>query len=166
MTLALETSRRASHPVDVFEQVASAYDWAYERSAEDEIDITVGGSWTDHHVSISWHEELESLHLACTFDIRAPETRREEIRRLVARINERLWLGHFDLWDQEGALMFRHGQLFTGGTEPTAEQCEAMLQTAIAACERYYPSFQLVLWGGMTAAQSIETALFETLGQA
>lgn len=166
MTLAVETSPRDSHPVDLFEQIAAIYDWAYDRNADDEISISIAGTWTDYHVSITWHEDLESLHLACAFDIRVPEPRRDEVQRLIAGINERLWLGHFDLWTQEGALMFRHGQLFTGGTEPAAEQCEAMLHAAVGACERYYQSFQLVLWAGMDADRSLETALFETVGQA
>jgi hypothetical protein len=31
------------------------------------------------------------------------------VYRLVAQINEQLWLGHFDVWLQEGLIMFRHG---------------------------------------------------------
>ncbi len=34
--------------------------------------------------------------------------------RLIAQINEQLWLGHFDLWTQEGLVMFRHALLLNG----------------------------------------------------
>jgi hypothetical protein len=32
--------------------------------------------------------------------------------------------------------MFRHSLVLTGGAEPTNGQCEAMLKTAVEACER------------------------------
>jgi len=166
MAAILHSLERDCHPVDIIEQLATLRDWTFDRSAEDEINISVDGAWTDYHVSISWQDDLESLHLACAFDIRVQETRHEEVCRLIALINAQLWLGHFDLWTQEGALMYRHGQLFTGGSEPTSEQCEALLETAIETCERYYQSFQFVLWAGKSANQALETSLFETVGRA
>lgn len=157
---------RNRHPVDVVEQLASIHDWAFDRAADDEINISVSGSWTDYHVSFNWRDDLEALHLACAFDVRVPQPRRDEVYRLIALINEQLWLGHFDLWTQEGALMYRHGLLLTGGAEPTAEQCEAMLQAALDTCERYYQSFQFVVWAGKSADSALESSLFETVGQA
>ena len=166
MTTLLDRIERDCHPVDIVEQLATLHDWAFDRSAEDEINISVDGAWTNYHVSISWQEDLESLHMACAFDIRVPENRQDEIFRLIALINAQLWLGHFDLWVQEGALMFRHGMLFAGGSEPTSEQCEALLHLALESCERYYQSFQFVLWAGRSAQQALETSLFETVGEA
>jgi hypothetical protein len=40
-----------------------------------------------------------------------------------------------------------------------------MMQHVIKASEKYYPSFQFVIWGGNTAEQAIENALFETVGE-
>jgi hypothetical protein len=54
--LELEFSREI-HPVDVIEQVAHNNDWAFERAGDDEISISVAGSWTDYHVSFSWMED-------------------------------------------------------------------------------------------------------------
>ena len=122
-------------------------DWACERTADDELTFTVAGSWTDYHVSLNWRDDLESLHIACAFDFKVPENRLGEVYRLIAQINEQLWLGHFDLWTQEGLIMFRQG-LMLNGTVATAAQCEALLRAALEACERYYQSFQFVVWAG------------------
>lgn len=166
MALAHYETDRNVHPVDVIEQLAAVHDWCFDRSADDEINISLPGSWSDYHVSFNWRDDLEALHLACAFDIRVPAPRRDETLRLLALINEQLWLGHFDLWTQEGALMFRHGLLLSGGAEPNIEQCETLLQVAVEACERYYQSFQFVLWAGKSAGQALESSLFETAGQA
>ena len=42
---------RDLHPVDVIEHVAHANEWAFERTGEDEIAITVEGNWTDYQIS-------------------------------------------------------------------------------------------------------------------
>lgn len=165
MRFAEHIQERTSHPVDIVEHLAAINDWTFERSADDEINISVGGGWTDYHVSFTWHDELESLHLSCLFEIRSPSARRAEMYRLVAMINERLWIGHFDLWN-EGALIYRHGLLLSGGASPLAEQCEALLRVALESCERYYQAFQLVSWAGRSADDALTATLFETVGEA
>src|SRR5262249_43921465 len=76
-----------------------------------------------------------------------PDNRLTEVYRLVAQINEQLWLGHFDVWTQEGLIMFRHG-LMLNGALATTRQCEALLKAAFEACERYFQAFQFVVWAG------------------
>ena len=161
----LEQERHA-HPVDVIEQIAALHDWSFERAGEDEIAISVGGNWADYHVSFSWMEEREALHLACAFDLKVPENRRLEVMRLLSAVNEQLWIGHFDLWNEEGIVMFRQALLLSGGADPNAQQVERLLVTAIEACERYYQAFQFVVWAGRGASEALDNVLFETAGEA
>ena len=129
--LELEFAREA-HPVDVIEQVAHSNDWTFERTGDDEIAISVAGNWTDYHISFSWMEDFEALHLACAFDIKVAEPRVNEVMRLLSLINEKLLMGHFDLWQQEGAIMYRQSLLLAGGAEPTSRQVEVLLSAACA----------------------------------
>ena len=62
--------------------------------------------------------------------------------------------------------MFRHALLLAGGVQPNGRQCESLLGVAIDACDRYYQAFQFVLWAGKTPREALETALFETVGEA
>jgi hypothetical protein len=163
MQLELE---RAEHPVDVVERIASSNEWCFDREDDDEISISVGGGWTDYHVAFTWLPNVEALHVACAFDVKVSDRRRAEILSLVSLINEQLWVGHFGLWESENVVIFRHAIVLAGGAEPNAQQCEAVLKAAITACERYYQSFQFVLWAGKTAREALETAMFETIGQA
>lgn len=157
---------RELHPVDVIEHVAASNEWSFERTGDDEIAISVAGSWTDYHISFSWMEEYEALHLACAFDIKVAEPRVNEVLRLLSLINEQLLMGHFDLWRQEGAIMYRQSLLLAGGAEPTSRQVEVLLSSAIEACETYFQAFQFVVWSGVTAREAMESVLFETVGQA
>lgn len=159
-------SERQSNPVDVIELVASSRDWAFERSGEDEIAVSVAGLWTTYSVSFSWLEDYEALHLGCAFDMKVPDHRLVDVLKLLARINEQLLIGHFDLWPKEGAIMFRHALLLSGGAEPTNQQAERLLTCALENCERFYQAFQFVVWASKSAEEALACTLFETAGNA
>ena len=155
----------ASNPVDLVEQVAGAHDWACERTHDDELTLNVAGNWTDYRVSMNWRGDLETLHIACAFDFRVPGNKLAEVYKLIGQINEQLWLGHFDLWAQEGLIMFRQG-LMLNDAVATPNQCEALLKAALEACEKYYQAFQFVVWAGKDAKHALASTMFETHGQA
>ncbi len=156
---------RVMNPVDLVEQIAGNNDWVTERTTTDELTLVVAGQWTDYHVSLNWRDDLETLHLACAFEFKIPDNRLGEVYKLIAQINEQLWVGHFDLWTSEGLIMFRQG-LMLNGTLATPSQCEALLRAGLEACERYYQAFQFVVWAGRDSREAISATCFETEGQA
>ena len=155
-----------NNPLDVVEVVAATHQWSFERAGDEEITILLGGRWTDYQLSFTWMHGIEALHLACAFDFRVPERRRSEVQLLISLINEQLWVGHFDLWIQDGMVMFRHALVLAGGVDASKQQCEALFNTAVEACERYFPAFQFVVWAGKSARDALDAAMFETSGQA
>jgi hypothetical protein len=157
---------RMEHPLDVVERLASLRDWIFDRAETDEMSVSVSGSWADYHIAFTWIEDVEALHVACAFDLKVPERRRQEVLQLLSYINEQLWVGHFDLWSSENVVMFRNALLLAGGAEPTHGQCETMLRVAVEACERYFQAFQFVIWAGKSAREALASVLFETEGEA
>ena len=156
---------RINNPLDLVEHIAGKHGWVMDRAGEDELTLTVSGQWTDYHMSLNWRGDLETLHMACAFDAKIPENRLNEVYRLVAQINEQLWLGHFDVWLHEGLIMYRHG-LMLNGAVATDGQCEALLKAAFEACERYYQAFQFVVWAGKESKEALASTMFETEGRA
>lgn len=160
----MTSSHRAS-ALDAVERVASVHDWAFERCSDDEITLLINGRWTDYQVSFTWMDDIETLHLACAFDLKVPDRRCAEVQQLISFVNEQMWVGHFDLWTKDGMVMFRHA-LVLAGVEASDKQCEAVLNSALDACERYFPAFQFVLWAGKPAREALDAAMFETSGEA
>ncbi|MCB1413905.1 MAG: YbjN domain-containing protein [Xanthobacteraceae bacterium] len=154
------------NPLAVVEDIAANNDWSFERSGEDEITILTQGTWTDYQLSFTWMGEIEALHLACAFDMKIPPQRRAETQRLIALINEQLWIGHFDIWAQTGTIMFRQALPLPDGLSATVAQCEAMLVGAVQSCERYFPALQFVVWAGKSAQDAMNAAMFDTEGEA
>jgi hypothetical protein len=163
----IESARdHRSSPLDVVEHMAAGNNWPFERAGEDEIGLVVTGRWTNYQVSFTWMNEIETLHLACAFDMKVPDPRVAEVQKLIALINEQMWIGHFDVWTQNGVIMFRHALVLAGGVAASGRQCEAVLATALDSCERYFPAFQFVIWAGKSAREAMESAMFETTGEA
>ncbi|HCX67817.1 YbjN domain-containing protein [Parvibaculum sp.] len=154
------------NPLDLLEQVAQVRDWFFERSHEDELNICVVGEWRDYQLSLNWRNDISGLHVACTLDLRVPPEKRPVVRHLLTLINEQLWSGHFDIWSDDGVVLYRNSLLLCGGAAATPEQCEALLRLAVEACERYYPALQFVMWAGKSAEEAITAAMFETQGRA
>ena len=166
MAVAEQKTDRVLNPIDLIEQLANGHDWPHERASDEEMTLIVAGTWADYHISINWRDDLEALHLACAFDLKVPEARRPEVKQLIAQVNEQLWIGHFDMWNNEGVILFRNSHLLSGGADVTPQQCEALLRSATESCDLYYQAFQFVVWAGKSAAESLDSVLFETVGEA
>ena len=74
-------------------------------------------------------------------------------------VNEQLYFGHFDIWRQDGSIVFRNGLILAGGAEANEAQCESLIRIAIEACERYFPPLQFVMWAGKSAEEAIASSL-------
>lgn len=153
------------NPIDVIEQLASGKEWAFDRRSDEEMAVEVPGQWCDYGLYFAWSEELRVLHFSCAFEMRVPTRQRGAIFELLSRLNERLWIGHFALWHDEGLPMYRHTVQVS---DPGANSriFEELMDIAVAECERFYPAFQFVIWGGKTAPQAIEAAMLDVAGEA
>jgi hypothetical protein len=154
------------NPLEVVEHMATSHLWAFERASDDELNVVVQGEWTDYQVLFTWMDDMEALHLACIFQLKAPEHSNAEIEHLIPMINSQMWVGHFEFWPTERLVQFRHTLLLSGGVGASRQQCEVLLSAALDACERYYSAFQFVAWAGTGAHEALEAAMFETRGKA
>ena len=156
-----------ANPLDLIEQMFDSSGWPYERVGEEEISASVKGDWCEYHLRFFWREEGSILQTACFFDIKVPEAKRPQIYETLALMNERLWLGHFEMWRDDNVLLFRHASITEDDDgSGSFERCETLIETALSECERYYPVFQFVIWAGKSPQEAIETALLDTVGNA
>ncbi|NQV46215.1 MAG: YbjN domain-containing protein [Rhodospirillaceae bacterium] len=164
--LSLARNSTKQHPLDVIERLVSDNDWISDRRNDQEMAVQVPGRWCDYSLFFAWNDDAGAIHFTCAFDMRVPEERRTLIYGLLALINEKMWLGHFGLWDEEGLPMFRHALPLRGSSGPSLAQMEDLVETAIVECERFYPAFQYAIWGGKTAAEAVAAAMIDTVGEA
>ena len=167
MTVALDVSREPSpNPLDIVEEIVAANQWPFDRASDDELVVEISGKWCDYRLYFMWRDEVSALHFTCAFDARVPPARRRDVHDLLALVNEKLWLGHFEVSLEEGMPMFRHTVPLRGLSGASVEQLEDLVDIALTECERFYPAFQLVVWGGKGAEDAITAAMIDPQGEA
>ncbi len=164
-SLAIE-SVGSRNPLDLLEEIVSANEWPFDRMSHDELMAEFAGHWCSYHLQFNWAEDLGAMHFSCVADMSVPKPRREAAETLLACINPKLWLGHFELTRGKGLPLFRHTVLLRGGTGASVEQLEDLMDIGLAECERFYPAFQFVTWGGKSPEEAVAAALIETRGEA
>lgn len=168
MTIAVsaETVVEVYNPLDVIEEIVIANEWPHDRSSDDEMIVEISGRWCEYRLLFIWQEDIGALHFSCSFDLKVPKGRRQAIYELLASVNEKMWLGHFDICSNSSLPMFRHALTLRGTSGLSSEQVEDLVDSAVTESERFYPAFQLVIWGGKTAEEAMAAAMIEPVGEA
>lgn len=156
----------SANPLEVVEEIVNANEWAFDRANEDELIVEIGGKFCDYRLFFIWRDDVSALHFTCVFETKAPAQRRRDVHDLLVMVNEKMWLGHFDLCHEDGVPMFRHTILLRGARGASVEQLEDLVDVALSECERFYPALQYVCWGGKSAQDALAASMFDTVGEA
>ena len=156
----------AANPLDILEQIVTANDWVFDRRTDEEMAAEAPGQWCDYGLYFNWSHEISAMHFTCTFDLKVPEKRRAALYELLALANERLWIGHFGMDEETGMPIYRHSMLLRGTPSAAAESIEDLIDIAMTECERFFPAFQFVLWGGKGADEALDASMLECAGEA
>lgn len=155
-----------SNPLDIAENIIMDRDWVFDRTDESELVTEVAGTWAQYRMWLTWQPMFNGLTLSCTVDTKIPKRAQPRVQQLVAMVNEKIWLGHFELPTQETGILFRYSLLLREGAATTGEHMQELFDIAIQEWDRFYPAMQAVIWGGKLPAEAIEMAMFDTIAEA
>lgn len=153
-------------PLDVVEHVLTAENLPFDRTAGGDLAFALAGDWKDYELWFAWRPEGDCLQVCCSLDLRAAKSRRSAAYELVSLVNQRNWLGHFEVMSEDGEIVFRHSLALPLGERPTLAQAASMIDAAVQAADRFYPAFEFLVKGGKRAGDAIEACMFETVGSA
>ncbi len=154
------------HPIDIVETLAAERSWDFDRIADDQIAVAIEGSWRTYSVTLAWSARDETLRLICAFDMAPPARRISALNTAICLANDKCWSGAFVLWRDQKLMGYRYGLNLAGGAQASSSQINDMVRAAVMACERFYPAFQLVAWGGETPEKALGIAMTEAYGRA
>ena len=153
------------HSINIAEDLAVAREWEHDRVTEDQIALAIEGQWRTYSLTLAWSSQDETLRLICTFECEWP-TQIQELYSLLNLVNDKVWTGAFTYWSDQKLMVWRYGLLLSGDQIVMPEQVDDMIASAVMACERFYPAFQLAGWGGHTAADAIRVVVSDGHGRA
>ena len=156
----------AQDPLDVVERVLTAENLSFDRTDDGDLAFALAGDWKDYELWFAWRPEAYCLQLCLSLDIRAKKSKRNAAYALLSMINQRVWLGHFELWPEDGEIVFRHAMALPPNDRPTLAQAASMIDAAVEGADRFYPAFDFLLNGGKNPEEAIAACMFETVGHA
>ncbi|MBM3569914.1 MAG: hypothetical protein FJX46_14300 [Alphaproteobacteria bacterium] len=164
--LSLPAAESAGHPLDLVERIIADQHWPFDRHEDDELAVGVAGSYCEYQMWFSWNDEKSALQVCCAFDMKVQEAKRSQVYSLIGHINEQLWIGHFELGADSGPPLYRYTFLAGDDAPLSATAITGVIEEALRICERFYPAFQFVVWGGKSVTEAIAAVMLETAGEA
>jgi len=154
------------NPIDIVEEVIYEKKWSFSRADEYELVADISSKWCQYRLYFTWSENIRAISFTITFDLKFPQNKIIKAYELIGLINEKLWLGHFDITSKNGIPAFRHTILSNADSDFLHKILENLVDIAIYECEKYYPSFQQVLFDEIEPSESLLFTNFEVLGSA
>ena len=154
------------HPIDLVEHIAEHHDWEFDRIGDDQIAMAIEGQWRTYSITLAWSGHDETLRLVCTYEMEPPEDRLPALYEMLNTVNDQCWSGAFTWWGEQKLMVWRYGLVMAGTQGASPEQIDAALGAAVMAAERYYPAFQLAIWGGKSPREAMQVAIAEAYGRA
>jgi hypothetical protein len=153
-------------PLDVVENVLSAENLPFDRTEDGDLAFALTGDWKDYELWFAWRPEGDCLQLCCSLDLRANKVKRGQAYELLSLVNQRVWMGHFEVWPEDGEVVFRHSMALPHGERPTLAQAASMIDAAVEASDRFYPAFDFLIRGARNPSDAMAACMFETVGRA
>ena len=155
-----------TNPIDVVEDVIHSKKWTFSRADDHELVAEIASKWCQYRLYFTWSEQIRAISFTVTFDLKFPEAKTNLAQELLALINEKLWIGHFDITSKNGIPAYRHTVLSVSEDQLLHHQLEDLVDIAIYECEKYYPAFELVLFEDASPISAIKVSTFDTIGMA
>ena len=154
------------NPLDVVEEIIYMKQWSCSRENDYELVSEIRGNHCLYRLYIVWSEKINAISLTITFDLKVPQASKHLIFELLSLINENLWMGHFDITSRTGIPAYRNTLLINNKNIENIGIMEDIVDIGINECEKFYPSFQMVLWEDCSPNTAAATCLMETKGRA
>ena len=154
------------HPIDIVETLAEHHEWEFDRVTDDQIAMSVEGSWRAYALTLAWSPGDETLRLICTFELDPPDARLPALMAALNAANDLCWGGAFTWWAGQKLMVWRYGLILSGDQVAAPEQIDQMIRTAVEACERFYPAYQMVAWADRDPDEAIRLAIARGYGRA
>ncbi len=162
-----EVQPDSQEAIDLIEEYLETNGWAHERDDEDEaVQCICPTRWGDMGALFAIRRDPDAVHFSVTLDVKPNPGKRSAIAELVMMCNERLWLGHFDYWMEEGVIIFRQAMPLLDRAAPSGGEVRAVMAAAVDSVERFVPAFNFLIWAGKSPRESIDAVMFETMGEA
>lgn len=153
------------NPIDELEELVIAQDLPYLRFGPHELMVRYPDSWENFQSFWTWDKDFQSLDVSASSLFKFKPAQRMVIYELLSLINDQLWIGHFDLTDEDSPT-FRHTILLRDLQGSIVSVVEDLFAVVLAEYQRFFPAFEYVVKYDKSPQEALSFALIETHGEA
>lgn len=166
MSMQLENFDNNANPLDSVEEVLSAHNWVFNRMTNDELVVNVTGKSCEYRLFFIWQEDMNAMQLCCQYDLAVAPASMDIAARALMKMNENLWMGHFDIPHDTKIPSFRYTCMMRGlNGGGYADLIEDLVDISMSQCERNYAAFHLLAAPGAANDENMTLALMDTAGE-
>ena len=152
--------------IDITESVATKLDLAYQRVDDNEISIVLMGEKTDYELTVILKADYEIIYFSCDLDIVAPADKYALITEAIVKVNERIWVGHFDLITNNNRIVYSLTIPFISSFLVDESIMESIMELISDECDKFSHYFLMILETSDFSDFAISTLFLDSAGEA
>ncbi len=153
------------NPLDHVEDVLHNNNWVFSRLNNDQLTVDVIGAACGYRLLFVWSEKLNAMQLYCQYDFEIHETNKNSVSDILMKLNESLWMGHFELTKSTNHPCYRQTCLLRGYGNQGEEYIEDLVDISLALCEKSFAVFKLLSSDTPPSAEALSLAMMDTAGE-
>ena len=161
----LQTVSTNYDPLDLIEDIIISNNWDYDRDSSRNIHVEIASEWCDYQLSFGVNDDINLLYISCVLDINIPDYRMKNVYSFLSSINERLLIGHFEIWSEERWPLLKQSFPIPNNQSLCKGQLEQAIYLALKECEKFYPAFQMYAWENKDTKSTLEHLMLDTQGE-
>lgn len=154
------------NPLDNVEHLLQEHNWVFNRMSDDELMVRVTGKSSSYNLLFVWQEDMNALQFCAQYDFSINANKMDKAASVLMTVNEKMWIGHFEIHKETKTPAFRHACLFRGlQSTGSNTYLQDLVDIAMTECEKHYAAFYMLSHANDTHDQNLALALMETVGE-
>ena len=155
-----------THPIDALELIAHEENWEFVRDEDNEIIVTIDGSWKIYSVTARWDVSRNLLKTICSFEMMPPSKKLVKLYETINLVNGSDVDGAFTYDSCQKIMSYYTNILFSDELIISNTELRNWILSSVETTEKFYPTFQKSCWGEVMPKDAMSAAFGKAAGHA
>ena len=155
-----------THPIDALELIAHEDNWEFVRDEDNEIIVTIDGSWKIYSVTARWDVSRNLFKTICSFEMMPPSKKLVKLYETINLVNGSDVDGAFTYDSCQQKMNYYTNILFSDELIISNTELRDWIKSSVETTEKFYPTFQKSCWGEVMPKDAMSAAFGKTAGHA
>lgn len=128
--------------IDVAEAVATKMNMLCSRSDNEFVVQLRNGKFM---LSVFVRSDYDVMHFSCDLKLTVPKSKLNAILKAIAQVNERIWVGHFDLLSTDNSIVYSLTIPFMSSFVVDKSLVASIYQSISDDCDKFYNYFFMLV---------------------